>query len=193
MYSTPCIIFAGGKSSRMGEDKALLPFAGYNSLTHYQYDRLSKIFSTVYISCKDKSKFDFDANFLEDIKTDAVFAPTVGFVTAFRNLKSDKFFALSIDTPFITQQEIAKLFEADKPTYDATVAKTEDGVHPLCGIYHTSLQKNFEQMLQTQNHKLGQLLKNTHTKYLFFSQTQPFLNLNHPHQYQEALKIIRNY
>ena len=193
MYTTPCVIFAGGKSSRMGEDKALLPFAGYKTLTHYQYDRLSKIFTTVYISCKDRSKFDFNANFLEDMQTDAIFAPTVGFVTAFRNIQNEKFFALSVDTPFVREKEIKKLFEADEPKYDATIAKTEEGMQPLCGIYHASLQKDFEEMLEKENHKLGQLLKNVHTKYVPFSQTQPFLNLNHPHQYQEALTIIRNY
>jgi len=36
------IIFAGGKSSRMGRDKALLPFGGYDTLTEYQYRRLSQ-------------------------------------------------------------------------------------------------------------------------------------------------------
>ena len=193
MFDTPCIIFAGGKSSRMGEDKALLPFADYKTLAHYQYDRLSKIFATVYISCKDKSKFNFDANFLEDIQTEAIFAPTVGFVTAFRKLKSEKLFALSVDTPFVTKREITRLLNADNNGFDATIAKTEEGIQPLCGIYHASLQKNFEEMLKTDNHKLGQLLKNVHTNYVTFTQTQPFLNLNHPRQYQEALKIIRNY
>jgi len=66
MFNIPCVIFAGGKSSRMGENKALLPFAGFETLTEYQYTRLSKIFSSVYISCKDKSIFSFDANFIED-------------------------------------------------------------------------------------------------------------------------------
>ncbi|HIP14156.1 MAG TPA: molybdenum cofactor guanylyltransferase, partial [Sulfurimonas autotrophica] len=27
MFDIPCVIFAGGKSSRMGENKTLLPFA----------------------------------------------------------------------------------------------------------------------------------------------------------------------
>jgi len=193
MHNTPCIIFAGGKSSRMGEDKALLPFGGYKTLAHYQYDRLSKIFNTVYISCKESSKFDFEAHFLEDIQTDVTFAPTVGFVTAFRTLECESFFALSVDTPFVTNKEITQLFEADTSTYDATVAKTDEGIQPLCGIYHASLQNNFEEMLKTENHKLGYLLKNVHTQYVYFEQTQPFLNLNHPHQYQEALQIIRNY
>ena len=68
MLDIPCVIFAGGKSSRMGEDKALLPFAEFNTLTEFQLTRLKKIFKTVYISCKDKTLFEFDANFIEDYK-----------------------------------------------------------------------------------------------------------------------------
>ena len=189
MIEIPCVIFAGGKSSRMGEDKALLPFAGYKTLTQYQYAKLSKIFTTVYISCKDSTKFDFDANFLEDIKKDT-FAPTVGFITAFETLSCKKFFALSVDTPFIEKEEIEKIFLEDCDKNDAIIAKTEEGIQPLCGIYHISLEKYLKKMLTEENHKLGYLLKSVNTKYVYFEQTESFLNLNHPHQYQEALKLI---
>ena len=54
------VILAGGKSSRMQQDKALLPFGEVNSLAEFQYRRLSKIFSKVYISSK-YNKFDFNA------------------------------------------------------------------------------------------------------------------------------------
>ena len=193
MFHIPCIIFAGGKSSRMGEDKALLPFANFKTLTQYQYNKLSKIFNNVYISCKDKSKFDFNADFIEDDATLDVFAPTVGFLTAFRYLKTDKFFALSVDTPFVSLKEIEQLIDADKNNFDATIAKTDEGVQPLCGIYHSSLEVSFEKMIKENNHKLGFLLKNSQTKYVHFNQTQPFLNLNHPEQYQEALQLISHY
>lgn len=193
MYDIPCVIFAGGKSSRMGEDKALLPFAGFNTLTQYQYVKLSKLFKNVYISCKDKSKFHFNAAFIEDKEDTNVYAPTIGFITAFEKLRSDKIFVLSVDTPFVSENEIKELLKSDDNSYDATIAKSDDGIQPLCGIYHISLLPSFNKMLQTNEHKLGFLLKNAHTKYVYFSQTQPFLNLNHPHQYQEALKIIQNY
>jgi len=55
----PCVIFAGGKSSRMGEDKSLLPFSSFKTLTEFQLSRLSKIFKNVYISTKEKNKFEF--------------------------------------------------------------------------------------------------------------------------------------
>ena len=190
MLDMPCVIFAGGKSSRMGEDKSLLPFSSFDTLTEYQLFRLSKIFKTVYISTKDKSKFDFDAVFIEDIKTDDTFAPTAGFVAIFEQIKDERFFALSVDSPFISEAEINKLLEADSDELDAVIAKTDFGSHPMCGIYHRSLQAAFSDMLKNDNHKLGFLLKNSKTKYIHFKDEKPFLNLNHPHEYKEALEII---
>jgi len=64
--SRNAIIFAGGKSSRMGRDKALLPFGEYSTLCEYQYQRLAKIFETVHISTKE-AKFDFDAPLIYDL------------------------------------------------------------------------------------------------------------------------------
>jgi len=192
MYNIPCVIFAGGKSSRMGEDKALLPFANFNTLTEYQLYKLQKIFKTVYISCKDKSKFNFDANFIEDVKTDNVYAPTAGFVAIFDSLHVEKFFAISVDSPFINEDIIHKLIETDSLHVgaDATIAKTPLGIQPMCAIYHRSLKSKFQKMLKEDNHKLGFLLKSSNTLHVEFEDEKPFLNLNHPHQYQEALKLI---
>ncbi|MBS4069490.1 MAG: molybdenum cofactor guanylyltransferase MobA [Sulfurimonas sp.] len=187
MLDIPCVIFAGGKSSRMGEDKSLLPFGGFNTLTEFQLFRLNKIFKNVYISCKDKSKFNFQADFIEDIKTSSTYAPTAGFVAIFEHLTCDRFFALSVDTPFLGKNEIGQLINADKSDNDATIAKTASGMQPMCGIYHRSISEKFNQMLKEENHKLGYLLKNSKTIFVDFKDEKPFLNLNHPHEYQEAL------
>jgi len=191
MITTPCVIFAGGKSSRMGEDKALLPFASFSTLAEYQYSRLSKLFTSVYISCKESSLFPFEANFLEDIRSD-IYAPTIGFHTAFEKLQSDSIFVLSVDAPFVDESIIQRVFEQDKEDYDATIAKTPQGIQPLCGIYHKSLEKEFQTMLKTNNHKLGLMLKNANTHYCSFEDTQSFLNMNHPEDYTKALSLIRN-
>lgn len=190
MFDIPCVIFAGGKSSRMGEDKSLLPFGGFNTLTEFQLFRLHKIFKNVYISCKDKSKFNFQADFIEDIKTSSTYVPTAGFVAIFEYLTCDRFFALSVDTPFLGKNEIGQLINADKSDYDATIAKTESGMQPMCGIYHRSISEKFNQMLKEENHKLGYLLKNSKTIFVDFEDEKPFLNLNHPHEYQEALSLL---
>ncbi len=188
MFNIPCVIFAGGKSSRMGEDKTLLPFGNSPSLTHFQYHRLKELFSKVFISCKDKSKFDFGADFIEE---DAKgFAPTYGFIAAFEQCSCDTFFALSVDTPLITQNEIAKILIADTQSIDATIAKVDGKIQPLCGVYHKTLYKDFLQMAQSNTHKLGFLLKNKKTLYVDFDDPTPFFNCNYPHQYQEAQKLF---
>lgn len=190
MINIPCVIFAGGKSSRMGEDKALLPFGEYSTLSEFQLRKLQKIFTNVYISCKNKSKFDFVANFIEDTPTNSVYAPTAGFTASFRTLDCEKFFAISVDTPFISENEINDLIDKDNSSLDATIAILNDKMQPMCGIYHRSLYKHFLHMIDTDNHKLGFLLKNSNTKFVPFEDEKAFLNLNNPSEYKEALTLI---
>ena len=189
-YDIVCVIFAGGKSSRMGQDKSLLPFGDCETLAEYQYERLSKLFKKVYISTKEE-KFGFDAPLIYDIDHRALYAPTAGFQALFKTLDEARVFVISVDTPFITAQEIEALLNADRETLDAVIARTPSGQHPLCGIYHHSLLPTFEKMLQEQNHRLGQLLKEADTEYVLFEDEAPFTNLNHPEEYQQALSRSR--
>ena len=185
MFPLPCVIFAGGKSSRMGSDKALLPFAGAATLAEYQYRRLSPLFPSVYISTKSPEKFAFEAPVIPDTAAD-VAAPTVGFVSAFRALDAERIFVLSVDAPFVGQPVIRALLDADAKTVDAVIAKTASGTHPLCGIYHRSLQPQFETMLRKDSHRLGKLLAAANTRYVDFDDEEAFANLNHPSDYAAA-------
>ena len=191
MFTTPCIIFAGGKSSRMGEDKALLPFSTFDTLTEYQFSKLSKIFTNVYISAKSKEKFPLHLQkyVIEDIQSETS-APTIGFVTLFKNFRSEKFFVLSVDTPFVGKNEVEKLMLLSDG-FDATIAQTEKK-HFMCGLYSRSLEKEFEKMLESNKHQLGRLLKSVHTKYVHFDDEDIFMNLNEPSEYQKALLRVKN-
>lgn len=188
-FRMSCVIFAGGKSSRMGQDKALLPFGGCDTLAQYQYQRLSKLFEHVYISAKE-NKFDFTAKVIEDAPGKDLFAPTAGFEAVFRELPDERLFIISVDTPFVSEKEIRTLLDNDSSQYDAVIAQTASGSHPLCGIYHRSLLPSFEKMLLEDNHRLGQLLKNVNTHFVFFEDEAPFDNLNHPHEYEAACQRI---
>lgn len=181
-----CIIFAGGKSSRMGEDKSLLPFGGFSTLAQYQYDRLTKLFAQVAISTKTADKFDFTAEFILD-PAEVDFAPTAGFVGAFKTIRDERIMVLSVDTPFVDEAVFQSLIDADCAELDAVIAKTAAGTHPMCGIYHRSLLEEFERMLHEGDHRLGKLLSSRQTRTIEFSDEAAFANLNHPHEYQEAL------
>lgn len=182
------VIFAGGKSSRMGRDKALLEFGG-KSLTKYQYEKLSKIFDKVYISTKH-DKFDFDAEFIYD--EGETFSPAVALYSVLKNAPADAVFVLSVDVPFIKEEYIYTLYSALN-SHEIVTAKTVSGIQPMCAIYTKKVLPKLEQMINKDNHKLNFLLKQCDTNFINFDDEESFLNLNHPHEYELALAKTQSF
>jgi len=192
LYTISCVLFAGGKSSRMGEDKARLPFSHANSLAQYQYERLKGIFERVYISAKDASNFDdFDALIIEDDIAKDIYAPTAGFASIFRELKAENsIFVLSVDTPFVTKEIIDKILTAPHENFDAVIVRTSGGIHPLCGVYTRSLEEPILQMIKYDDHKLVKLLKRSNVYYIDIDDENALMNLNTPDEYKKALEKL---
>jgi molybdopterin-guanine dinucleotide biosynthesis protein A len=187
MYKLPAVIFAGGKSSRMGRDKAHLTFGGYPSLSQYQYVRLEKLFEKVYLSAKS-DKFDFDAPVIEDKYE--VHSPLAGLVSVFETLQCDAVFILSVDAPFVGEKVIERVMEhIDRPN-DIIAAQSPEGVEPLCAIYKRSVLPKAKAMLEANNHRMTDLLEAVETQKVLFEEREPFLNLNHPEEYEEALRLL---
>ncbi|MFT7879450.1 MAG: molybdenum cofactor guanylyltransferase MobA [Sulfurimonas sp.] len=187
MYRMPAVIFAGGKSSRMGEDKSLLTFAGYASLSEYQYRRLGRLFERVYLSAKS-DKFDFECPIVPDNYT--VHSPLAALISVFENLDASEVFILSVDAPFVDKDVIGRLMKEERENYDSIVAETPNGVEPLCGIYRRSILPEAKKMLKKEQHRLTTLLEHVNTKKVRFESSVPFLNLNHPEEYEEALQRL---
>jgi len=184
MYDIPAVIFAGGKSSRMGEDKALLPFGDYCTLSEFQYKKLQAYFDNVYLSSKEE-KFDFECKVLLDTST--LSSPLVGLVSIFEKLDSQSVFILSVDAPLVDKEVITKLFNAYDKNYDAIIARSPNGLQPLCGIYNRSILALAENALNKDMHKLTDLLEQSHTHIVTFENETLFTNLNYKHEYEKLL------
>ncbi len=183
------VIFAGGKSSRMGSDKALLPFGGYGSLSQYQYEKLQKMFNAVYISAKH-DKFDFSPPLIEDRYKQS--SPLVGLLSIFETIDENEVFILSVDAPMIEKEIIEKLYETASSYHDADaiIAQSPQGIEPLCGIYRRSIIPLANEFLELNNHKLIALLDKSKSVYHLFGSNEPFLNLNHPSEYEQAKELL---
>lgn len=184
MFQTPCVILCGGKSSRMGENKALLPFNNEKTLIEFQYKKLKKIFSNVYINAKDETIFDFDFEFIKDEKND-VFSPANALYSVIKKLKIS-FFAISVDTPFVDKDIVEKLIHESKNGNLTTIAKTADKLHPLCAIYTDEILIPLENMLTNDNHKLQFLIKQIPHKIVTFEDEDRFFNINNKEDYKKA-------
>ena len=187
MNSSILIIMAGGRSSRMKQDKALLPFGGYNSLAKYQYEKFKLFFSNVYISAKN-NKFDFPVDVIEDIYADS--SPLVALISIFETLTDvDELFILSVDAPFVDLEVLKKLKEEAKKESRVIVADSKNGIEPLCAIYRRSILDNAKKMLKNNNHRLQTLLDSVSTQKVFFRDEILFTNMNYPSDY-ERLKSL---
>lgn len=184
----PVVILAGGKSSRMKNgDKALLAFGGYDTLSEFQYARLSACFDRVYISTK-LDKFNFKANFIKD--KSEVFAPTIALLSIFEELNEDRVFLISVDTPFIMVETIKEIMAYEG---EIVVAKSPNGIEPLCGIYSKSLIPKIKEMIKSDNHKLNYLIKNSDSSFIEFKNENEFLNVNRVEDYNKALILIEEW
>ncbi len=186
-HAIPAVIFAGGKSSRMGKDKALLPFADCNTLSEFQYNKLTSLFNKVYISSKE-NKFDFDATVITDQYEES--SPLIGIISLFETLNADALFILSVDAPFVDEKVIEVLLKHADEKFDAVIAQSPRGVQPLCGIYRRSILPLAQENRLQENHRLNDLLKKAHTQFVTFDDDAPFTNLNHPHEYESALESL---
>ena len=183
-FDATAVIIAGGKSSRMKRDKALLPFGGFSTLAEFQYRRLGKIFSEVYISSKS-NKFNFEVDLIED--RDELSSPLVALVSIFETLEVEEVFVLSVDAPFIDISVIEKLFKKlEETNADIVVAESEYGLEPLSAIYRRSFLKEAKSALSQNNHRLKSIFKLLKVEKVKFENEKLFMNLNYPSEYIEA-------
>ncbi len=181
----PCVILAGGKSSRMGEDKCFLPFKN-TTLIKYQYDRLSKIFTNVYISSK-VNKFDFDVNLI--LEKNNIYSPMVALENIIKTL-NNRFFLIPVDTPNLTKQSILTMIDKSYK-YDITIAKTNDNInHNLCGVFSNNLKNQIQNMLKDNNHKIGYLIKHSSFTTVLIDNKTELLNLNNKEDYLNFLSYL---
>jgi molybdopterin-guanine dinucleotide biosynthesis protein A len=187
-----CVILSGGKSSRMGRDKALLPFKGFDTLTEFQLHKFEKEFKEVYISCKSSDKFNFEASFIEDDKSFEDSAPFIGIVSALKELDHEWIFVLSVDVPFFEISHVKTLFEAIDKKALAIVSRSSDGNQPLCALYKKDTISIFEKLIKEKKYRFSNLFDNISVKFVDFLDNEAFTNLNTPEEYQITLKRMTN-
>lgn len=187
MHNIPCVILAGGKSSRMGEDKSLLPFGTYPTLTQYQYEKLSKIFSEVYISTKEE-KFSFidNSNIILD-QNKSISSPMIALESIFEYLQTKEVFIVTVDVPLLFESTINELINKSN-NYDITIAKDDERTHNLCGVFSKNILPLVRELIKKDIHKINYMIKQTSKHQIInFENKEQFLNINTQIEYGKAL------
>lgn len=130
------VILCGGKSTRMGTDKALLPIDGTTFINKLLQILNQLDFNEILIStCKGKSGYSKTcAKIIFDDRPDC--GPLGGIETALQTIHSPLLLVLAIDMPGITAEFLKWLLSQSVSETNTGVAlKMENKIEPLCAIY----------------------------------------------------------
>lgn len=156
-------ILAGGKSSRMGTNKALLTI---NNNTFLNTIANEMHFADEVLVCVDKKyKYaDLPYTLVEDVNKDI--GPIEGIYQALLNAKNEYVFVCATDMPYLKKELVLYIKEFISSDYDCYVVRDENKVHPLCAIYSKKMIPVIAGLIAKNKYKLINMFELVRTKYI---------------------------
>jgi len=177
------IILSGGKSSRMGRDKGLLPVDGV-SLIERIAGQLGGNFHEVLVS-GDPKKYDFPAvRTVADVEAER--GPLMGLLSTLRASKSELNWVTTCDMPEPNLTFVRKMIRSIDE-YDAVVPVDSDGwKQPLIGLYRKDVADVIEKQIAADKWSIRDLIHHLNVRYIPLTSGW-YRNLNTEQDYRNYL------
>ena len=147
------IILAGGKSSRMGEDKGLVLLNG-KPMIQYVIEALKEVVSEISIISNNESYHKFGVPVYSDIIKEK--GPVGGIYTGLYHSTTELNFCISCDVPMISSDFIFWLLNRSGNAF-VTLPMYKDKVHQMIGVYSKQVLSNFQESVEKGHLKLSQV------------------------------------
>ncbi len=178
------VVLAGGRSSRMGMDKALIQFEGETLLAR-TVRLMRRIFAPVLVAGGDPERYpDLAATFAPDRLSQR--GAVVGLHAALAAAGTTRVFAIACDAPFPNFDLIRHLLTVD-PDADWVVPRTAKGLEPLFAVYAQPCRVAIEDILATGRRRISLLAERVATRFVeeedvrrFDPELRSFININTP-------------
>ncbi|UTW66544.1 molybdenum cofactor guanylyltransferase [bacterium SCSIO 12643] len=183
------VILAGGKSSRMGEDKGLLNMHGRSFIDQLMHT-LKSVSSQIWISVAKHNRVNYKKYASQLVIDEYVdLGPLGGITSVLDHIQTDWFYVISVDAPLVTE-EVLKMLWNTKEGYEAVVFETEGKIHPLIALYHKSTKQTWRLALNENRLKITELVYQMKYKTVVANaeQTKQLRNINTPKDYKEVLR-----
>jgi molybdenum cofactor guanylyltransferase len=181
-------VLAGGRSSRMGQDKALLMLGG-EPLIAKGIRKLSRVCAEVAIAGGSKNLAPF-GRVISDKNPGC--GPLSGIVAALGQSSFEWNLFLPVDAPFVPVSALkAMLAEAADPSSVCVMARTQGVTQPLCAVYSIEALGVLERELAAGRWKVTHAIEAAGpVKFVDFGDSGWFANLNTPEDFAEAEQRI---
>ena len=185
------VLLAGGKSRRMGYDKACIEVAG-QPLIAKSLDLLCHYFERVLISGDRPDLAQPDIPAIADIYPGSALG---GLYTGLQAAKTDWIFVAPCDMPY-PDSRILELLVKQRSGFDAVVPRIPEGYEPVFALYHKNCLQHMEEMLQQDQYRIYDFYQRINIHYLDWQQMpdgweRSLLNINTPEQLDELQKEQR--
>src|SRR5437867_6778828 len=187
-------VLAGGRSRRMGSNRALLPLAG-RGLVDRAIDLLEPHVDETFVVGPPES---FPALHVP-VRPDEIrqAGPLGGILTGLRHARFENSLVLGVDLPFLTGEILERVLKAaGSRDVDVTIPRYHDTQETLCGVYSRRCITPIEGMLMAGQKSVLELLGRVRTQVLEEDVLQdllvsdPFFNINTREDYAEAKRRV---
>lgn len=187
-------ILAGGKSARMGTDKAFVMLDGRTLLAR-ALESARSVTPNVHI-VGDLAKFANFAPVIEDIFPNC--GPLGGIHAALRSSPNELNLILAVDVPFVSAALLQYLIARARQSASTTVTVAHSGGNwqPLCAIYRRNFADAAEQSLRAGHYKIDKLFAAQRTQTITEEELKGagfplamFRNLNTPEELEAAQQM----
>jgi molybdenum cofactor guanylyltransferase len=186
-------VLAGGRSRRMGTDKALIRLGG-STLLERSIRTLRSVVTDVVVAGGDAGRYTSSGvPCLGDAIPEA--GPLAGILAALDAARGDAVLVIACDLPFVTSSLMSALLSTD-PASPIVVATSGDIIQPLCARYAVSLKHDLRAFLTAGNRRVMEFVSAHQHTYLEIGTDHPlydpFLlsNLNSADDIRSVEKIM---
>jgi FdhD protein len=182
------VILAGGESSRMGRNKALLEING-ERMIETAYRRMAELFDEVILVTNTPDAYGFlPCRTIADIYPGM--GPLGGIHAALSNCAAERAFVTGCDMPGLNPALIRELSSMPGGV-DVVIPETPGGLEPLHALYAKSCLPKMEKMLQAGERRILSFFDLAHVRLvprgriaLLDPDFSSFRNINTPEDYQ---------
>jgi molybdenum cofactor guanylyltransferase len=185
--SIAAIILAGGKSTRMGQDKALLTINNCSLLTHVctvAQDSLNWVYVVTPWVVKYQDLIPANVRLIEEtivLPHTESNCPLIGFYQGLQQVNTEWVLLLACDLPKLNSEAIQQWCQYLNHVSDSEIAllpKSEKGWEPLCGFYRRSCLPLIEAYLNRGGKSFQQWLAQHPVRELPISDRSVLFNCN---------------
>ncbi len=191
--SLSAIVLAGGQSSRMGHDKALIEISGIPLLRRVCDAALGCTNQVVVVTAWSDRYRPILFSHCRLI-ADPQQGPLVGFAQGLRQIRTDWVLLLACDLPRLQGEELQSWLielETVSPTAIALLPHSQKGWEPLCGFYRRTCLPDLQNFIDQGGRSFQSWLANQSVQELQLENRDILFNCNTPKDLEDFIHVDR--